>query len=82
MMVLYAGSLLIMVRSIFRAIEYLQGNNGSLLQHEAYLYIFDATLMFLVMILFNWFHPSEITAILDERRSGKGYSMGAFTECA
>ncbi|QPC80256.1 hypothetical protein HYE68_011008 [Fusarium pseudograminearum] len=82
MMVLYIGSLFIMVRSLFRAVEYIQGNSGFLLKHEIYLYIFDALLMFLVMVLFNWFHPSEITAILDERRSGKGYSMGAFTACA
>ncbi|RGP78254.1 hypothetical protein FLONG3_3569 [Fusarium longipes] len=82
MFVLYAGSFLIMVRSIFRAVEYLQGFDGYLLRHEAYLYIFDAFLMLLVMVLFNWFHPSEITHILEERRSGKGYSMGAFTECA
>ncbi|KAG8668046.1 hypothetical protein FPOAC2_10189 [Fusarium poae] len=82
MMVLYICSFLIMVRSLFRAIEYLQGNSGFLLQHEIYLYIFDALLMFLVMVIFNWFHPSEITAILDERSAGKGYSMGAFTSCA
>ncbi|PTD08479.1 Protein RTA1 [Fusarium culmorum] len=82
MMVLYIGSLFIMVRSLFRAVEYIQGNSGFLLKHEIYLYIFDALLMFLVMVLFNWFHPSEITDILDERRSGKGYSMGAFTACA
>ncbi|RGP62618.1 hypothetical protein FSPOR_9197 [Fusarium sporotrichioides] len=82
MMVLYVVSLLIMVRSLFRAIEYIQGNSGFLLKHEVYLYIFDAVLMFLVMLIFNWFHPSEITAILDEKRSGKGYSMGAFTSVA
>ncbi|KAF9776716.1 hypothetical protein IL306_005064 [Fusarium sp. DS 682] len=53
MIALYIGSFLIMVRSVFRAIEYLQGFNGYLLRHEAYLYIFDATLMLFVMILFN-----------------------------
>ncbi|RFN48485.1 hypothetical protein FIE12Z_7294 [Fusarium flagelliforme] len=79
---LYAGSFLIMVRSVFRLVEYLQGFDGFLLHHEVYLYIFDATLMLLVMVLFNWIHPSEITNILEERRTGKGYNMGAFTECA
>lgn len=49
-----------MVLSVFRAIEYLQGFDGYLLRHEAYLYIFDAVLMFLVMVLFNYIHPSEI----------------------
>ncbi|TVY78751.1 Protein RTA1 [Fusarium oxysporum f. sp. cubense] len=78
MLALYVGSMLIMVRSVFRAIEYLQGFDGYLLRHEAYLYIFDASLMFLVMILFNWIHPSEITAILNERGASKAHSMDTF----
>ncbi|WYZ43507.1 hypothetical protein EsH8_VI_001206 [Colletotrichum jinshuiense] len=69
MMALYLGSFLIMVRSIFRVVEYLQGFDGYLLKHEAYLYVFDALLMVLVMVLFNWIHPSEIVAIL----AGGGY---------
>ncbi|KZL66851.1 RTA1 domain protein [Colletotrichum tofieldiae] len=69
MMALYLGSFLIMVRSIFRAAEYLQGFDGYILRHEAYLYIFDALLMFFVMVLFNIIHPSEIAAIL----AGGGY---------
>lgn len=62
MTALYTASILIMVRSIFRVVEYLQGFNGYLLHHEAYLYIFDALLMFLVMILFYVVHPSELAA--------------------
>lgn len=68
-MALYLGSFLIMVRSIFRVVEYLQGFDGYLLKHEAYLYVFDALLMVLVMVLFNWIHPSEIVAIF----AGGGY---------
>lgn len=59
---MYGASLLIMVRSIFRAVEYLQGFNGYILRHEMYLYAFDALLMFAVMVLFNAIHPSEIVA--------------------
>ncbi|KAF4445456.1 hypothetical protein F53441_10798 [Fusarium austroafricanum] len=80
MIALYVGSLLIMVRSVFRAVEYLQGFDGFLLRHEVYLYLFDATLMLFVMILFNWVHPSEITRILGEQGTSKGYSMQAFSE--
>ncbi|RKK08490.1 hypothetical protein BFJ68_g17187 [Fusarium oxysporum] len=76
MMVLYIGSLLIMVRSVFRAIEYLQGFNGYLLKHEMYLYLFDAVLMFLVMVLFSWIHPAEITAIISQRGNTYGLKMG------
>ena len=60
MAVLYASSILILVRSIFRVIEYLQGFEGYILSHEAFLYVFDACLMLSVMLMFNWCHPSEI----------------------
>ncbi|KAM0323273.1 hypothetical protein ACHAQA_008864 [Verticillium albo-atrum] len=58
--VLYTAGLLIMVRSIFRAVEYLQGFDGYLLSHEVYLYIFDALLMAIVMVLLNLRHPAEL----------------------
>jgi len=70
--VLYATSALILVRSIFRVIEYIQGNAGYLLSHEIFLYIFDATLMFLVMVLFNWVHPSQVTDFYKKRQSAHG----------
>jgi SNF family Na+-dependent transporter len=78
MWALYIGSALIMVRSVFRAIEYLQGFNGYLLSHEAYLYIFDAVLMLLAMALFNHVHPSEVVALIaqDERE----YKMDALAQ--
>lgn len=65
---LYITSGLIMVRSIFRVIEYLQGNAGYLLSHEVFLYVFDAALMLAVMLLFNWFHPSEVTETYNKRK--------------
>ncbi|KAJ5265828.1 hypothetical protein N7524_006846 [Penicillium chrysogenum] len=67
---LYIGSLLIFVRSIFRYIEYNQGNSGILLQHEFYSYIFDAALMLLVMVVFNVVHPAEISKLMEERKGG------------
>ncbi|GFF30135.1 protein RTM1 [Aspergillus lentulus] len=57
---LYAASVLILVRSIFRLIEYAQGNNGYLISHEAFMYIFDSALMFLTMVAMNFCHPSMI----------------------
>ncbi|KAL0934369.1 RTA1 domain protein [Colletotrichum truncatum] len=74
---LYLGSFLIMVRSLFRAVEYLQGFDGYLLRHEAYLYIFDAVFMLLTMILFNYIHPAEIAAILAGGGGNEGWKMGA-----
>ena len=65
--ILYAASALILVRSIFRIIEYQQGNDGYLLGHEVFLYIFDAILMLIVMILLNAVHPGEISDLLSQR---------------
>lgn len=62
---LYLGSGLIMFRSIFRVVEYLMGNDGFLLKHEYFLYIFDAAPMFAEMLLFIWIHPSEITRAMQ-----------------
>ncbi|KAL4794964.1 RTA1 like protein-domain-containing protein [Aspergillus venezuelensis] len=57
---LYAVSVLIMVRSIFRVIEYAGGQKGYLLSHEWPLYVFDAVLMLGVMIIWGWWHPGTI----------------------
>lgn len=64
LVVLYTASLLIMVRSVFRLIEYAQGNDGYLMSHEIFLYLFDSLLMFAAMVLMAWYHPSEINALL------------------
>ena len=61
---LYIASILILIRSVFRAIEYIMGNDGYLLRNEVYLYVFDAVLMLAVMVLFNFIHPSEVKALL------------------
>ncbi|KAH7142741.1 RTA1 like protein-domain-containing protein [Dactylonectria estremocensis] len=54
--VLYTSSVIILVRSIFRVAEYLQGNDGYLISHEIFLYTFDAILMAIVMlIIFIWY---------------------------
>lgn len=56
---LYTVSVLIMVRSVFRVIEFIMGYEGYLLQHEWTLYVFDAVLMFFVMVIFFIRYPAE-----------------------
>lgn len=75
MYTLYAASVLIMIRSIFRVIEYVQGNDGYLMRHEWFLYIFDALLMFAVLVNFNFVHPSEIKALLKGGKWSSGVKM-------
>ena len=49
---------------MFRLVEYSQGNNGWLIKRGWTLYIFDATLMWVVLVVFNIWHPSHIEALL------------------
>lgn len=67
--VLYVANILIMIRSIFRTVEYAMGNNGYLLRHEVFLYVFDGLLMFAVMLLFNFIHPSELLCFSQRKYS-------------
>lgn len=64
---LYAVSAFIMVRSIFRVIEFAMGNDGYLLAHEWPIYIFDAVLMWLVTVFFFWWYPSRVKQELYDR---------------
>ncbi|KAH7139287.1 putative RTA1 domain protein [Dendryphion nanum] len=54
---LYAVSVLVFVRSLFRLIEFAEGPESKLYKTEVYLYIFDAALMFLVVALMAIIHP-------------------------
>ncbi|KAH8651457.1 RTA1 like protein-domain-containing protein [Ilyonectria robusta] len=68
LVVLYVTSLLILVRSVFRVIEYVMGHDGVLQSKEVFIYVFDILLMAGVAIIFNVFHPSEVlTAPRKER---------------
>jgi RTA1 like protein. len=68
MSALYAASVLILIRSVFRVVEYGEGFDGYLLSTEVFLYIFDALLMFSVMMIFLAIHPSEVNCLLGKGR--------------
>ncbi|QEU62081.1 hypothetical protein KDRO_E09680 [Kluyveromyces lactis] len=44
-------SLLILIRSLVRAIEFIQGNKGFIISHEYFLYVFDALMMILATLV-------------------------------
>lgn len=58
--VLCGVSLLIMLRNLFRVIEYASGRDGYLLTHEWPLYVFDAALMLAVVGILLWWFPTSI----------------------
>lgn len=60
LLALYVTSILILIRCIFRLIEYRDGFNGYIMTHEVYMYIFDALLMFVAMVVMNIYHPAVI----------------------
>ncbi|PYH45455.1 RTA1 domain-containing protein [Aspergillus saccharolyticus JOP 1030-1] len=67
---LYAVSALILVRSIFRVIEYAMGLHGYILTHEWTLYVFDSVLMWSVMVMWAVGFPGTIA---EEKA---GYEIG------
>jgi magnesium-transporting ATPase (P-type) len=67
---LYMASLIILARCVYRFIEYSMqagGESGYLIEHEWCMYVFDAVLMALVLVLFFVRHPSEIHALSKPR---------------
>lgn len=68
---LYIVSILILIRSIVRVVEYLQGYDGYIMTHEVYLYIFDALVMFIAVVSMNWIHPGEVAKYVRELEKGK-----------
>lgn len=48
---LLLGSVLILIRSIVRAVEFIEGPNGTIMRNEWFLYVFDATPMTLTSLI-------------------------------
>lgn len=79
--VLYAVSVVITVRNLFRVVEYLQGNGGHLVSHEIYLYIFDMGLMVAVMVIFLIWYVDDLSAKSRKSEEEGGFSeLSTFTE--
>ncbi|KAB8072048.1 RTA-like protein [Aspergillus leporis] len=53
-------AVLLLVRSVVRAFEYLQGSGGFVVSHEAFIYAFDALPMWVMMALLLVFHPQRV----------------------
>ena len=73
LIMLYLTSAFIMIRNVFRAVEYAMGQTGYLLSHEWPTYVFDGVLMFLTMVVFAWKYPSQL---LKAKEVDTGVEMG------
>ena len=56
---LYACAVLIIIRCIYRCVEYSEGNYGELARHEAYFYVLDALPILAMVLLLNIYHPGK-----------------------
>lgn len=80
---LYIACLLILVRSIFRVVEFVEGNDGFIMRTEYLLYIFDACLMALTGIVLSGLFPGfllrgdkvERSSISQSASSGESISQ-------
>ncbi|KAH7408844.1 RTA-like protein [Cadophora sp. MPI-SDFR-AT-0126] len=59
---LFATAGLIILRCIFRAIEFGQGHASYLASYKAYMYLFDAFPMFVVQVMFHVIHVGDVFA--------------------
>ncbi|KAF2734104.1 RTA1 like protein [Polyplosphaeria fusca] len=66
--ILYSVSSLILIRCIFRLIEYAMGNSSYLISHEWTLYVFDTTLMVIVLVMLLILQPTKYVP-RDKKRS-------------
>ncbi|EED17671.1 RTA1 domain protein, putative [Talaromyces stipitatus ATCC 10500] len=68
MWALYAACSLILVRSIFRVVEFVEGNDGFIMKREYLLYIFDACLMSLTGAVLAVVYPGSYLGRDDGKR--------------
>ncbi|KAK4569805.1 hypothetical protein LTR86_002774 [Recurvomyces mirabilis] len=60
---LYGTSAAILLRNLYRVVEFVMGKDGYLMQSEWPVYAFDAAPMLLVMIVFYIWYPSQLQPV-------------------
>ncbi|KAI9671855.1 MAG: hypothetical protein M1831_003383 [Alyxoria varia] len=69
MAALYVSSSLILLRSVVRVVEFLQGYNGYIMKHEVFIYVFDALPMLIAVVIFNVIYPAGLNKSTESRES-------------
>ncbi|EST07951.1 RTA-like protein [Kalmanozyma brasiliensis GHG001] len=71
---LYLSSIFIIIRSIYRIIEFSQGYGGYLVSHEIYLFVLDAAPLLVAVGIWAVMWPSSLLeSIFEKRYSGYGH---------
>jgi RTA1 like protein. len=71
MWALYTACLLILVRSVFRVVEFVEGNNGFIMRREYLLCIFDACLMSLTGLVLIIVYPGSFMSKGGNKRDSE-----------
>ncbi|CAE6462303.1 unnamed protein product [Rhizoctonia solani] len=81
----YVSAILIIIRSIFRTIEFstisfeAEEQQGYIITHEWMFYIFDSLLILVATVAFNWIHPSRyLPSKKGLRMDGTTYEVKKF----
>jgi RTA1 like protein len=59
LIVMYVSCVIVTARCIYRIVEFFQGYTGEIYTHEAYFYVFEASIMFINTAMLNVFHPGR-----------------------
>src|SRR5690242_13656133 len=70
-----AAAVIIILRCIFRVIEFAQGHDGYLVSHEIYIYIFDAGPMLGVQVMMHFIYAAEVLGVGKYSRYGRTESV-------
>ncbi|KAI8966099.1 RTA1-domain-containing protein [Daldinia sp. FL1419] len=88
MLMLYSVSALIMIRSIFRVVEFSAGRDGYLLSNEWTVYVFDSVLMLAVMVFFLVRYPNNLQRSeaahwtnWDDELAGRSQNEASASDC-
>lgn len=69
------AAVIIILRCIFRVIEFAQGHDGYLVNHEIFMYIFDAGPMLIVQIMMHFVYAAEVFGVGRHSRLEKTESV-------
>jgi len=63
------SSALILIRNLYRIVEFEGGYGGYVMNHELYFYFFDALMMLFVQTLYSVVHPGKIFAAINTSKA-------------
>lgn len=72
---LLCSAVIIILRCVFRMIEFAQGHDGYLISHEIYIYIFDTLPMLAVQLMFHLCRADQIFGGRNGEKLGDGESV-------